>query len=66
MYGASGVSWVAAVTPYYIRVNEKALANHFRSIADAASVPVIVYDIPGNTANPLTDAVYDAGYPTRT
>jgi 4-hydroxy-tetrahydrodipicolinate synthase len=59
-YRTLGVRWVAVVAPYYIRVDEAELITHFATIADTSPLPVIVYDIPGNTANPLSDAVYDA------
>lgn len=55
-----GADAVACVSPYYIRVDETELSAHFRALADASRLPVVVYDIPSNTANPLTDLVYDA------
>ncbi|MDP9510156.1 MULTISPECIES: 4-hydroxy-tetrahydrodipicolinate synthase [Pseudomonas] len=35
--------------PYYIRPSQAALESFFRSVADASSVPLIVYDIPYRT-----------------
>lgn len=35
--------------PYYIRPSQSALESFFHSIADASSVPLIVYDIPYRT-----------------
>ncbi|NBF11688.1 4-hydroxy-tetrahydrodipicolinate synthase [Pseudomonas sp. Fl4BN1] len=35
--------------PYYIRPSQAALESFFHSVADASSVPIIVYDIPYRT-----------------
>lgn len=44
--GATGVLHVA---PYYNRPNQGGLERHFRSVAAATDLPVILYDIPGRT-----------------
>ena len=58
-YGGLGVSFMAVVAPYYISVDAQELIAHFIAVADAAPCPVVAYDIPGCTANPLTDEIYD-------
>lgn len=55
-----GIQFVAVVAPYYIRVDNTELIEHFKTVAKKSPLPVVVYDIPGNTANPLSDEVYDA------
>ncbi|CAM4099889.1 4-hydroxy-tetrahydrodipicolinate synthase [Bordetella pseudohinzii] len=38
-----------APAPYYVRPGQAGLADYFRALADASSVPLIIYDIPYRT-----------------
>jgi 4-hydroxy-tetrahydrodipicolinate synthase len=52
LYKASekaGADGVMIVTPYYNKPTQAGVLTHFRMIADATDLPVILYDIPGRT-----------------
>ena len=46
-----GADAILTVAPFYNKPTQEGLFRHFRSIAEAADLPVVIYNVPGRTAS---------------
>ena len=50
----SGYDAILSVNPYYNKPNQEGLYQHFKAVAEASPLPVILYNIPGRTGVNMT------------
>ena len=54
-----GADAVSLVTPYFAAVSQDELYEHYRAVADAVSIPVVLYNIPKRTGTPIDPATVE-------
>ncbi|MDY0090248.1 MAG: 4-hydroxy-tetrahydrodipicolinate synthase [Flavobacteriaceae bacterium] len=55
----TGFSAILSVSPYYNKPTQEGIYSHFKAIAEAAPIPIIVYNVPGRTSsNMLPETVF--------
>jgi 4-hydroxy-tetrahydrodipicolinate synthase len=50
----TGVDAILSVSPYYNKPSQEGIYQHFKKVADASPLPIILYNVPGRTNSNLT------------
>lgn len=50
---AAGVQALSVITPYFLTYTQEELFRHFAQVAEATTLPIILYNIPARTSNGL-------------
>lgn len=53
---ALGVQAILSAAPYYNKPTQEGLYQHFKAIAEAAAIPVVLYNVPGRTSSNIEPA----------
>ena len=52
----SAFTAILSVSPYYNKPTQEGIYQHFKAVAEASPIPVIVYNVPGRTASNMLPA----------
>tara|TARA_B100000378_G_scaffold72176_1_gene55625 strand:- start:846 stop:1724 length:879 start_codon:yes stop_codon:yes gene_type:complete len=51
-----GFDAILSVSPYYVKPTQEGIYQHFKKVSQAATLPVILYNVPGRTSSNMSPA----------
>ncbi len=55
-YDLTGVSGILSASPHYNKPSQEGIYQHFKAIATATKLPIILYNVPGRTSSNMAPA----------
>ena len=56
-YEELGADGLLVISPYYNKANDEGMYRHFKTVADAVNIPLILYNVPGRTGCNISENV---------
>jgi len=53
-FSVSGFCAILSVSPYYSKPTQEGIYQHYKAIAEASSLPIILYNVPGRTGSSIS------------
>ena len=53
----TGVDAILSVVPYYNKPSQEGIYQHYKAIASATELPIVLYNVPGRTASNISPAI---------
>ena len=54
-----GADVLSVITPWFAKASDEELYEHYRAVAEAVKIPVVLYNIPARTGNSLSPALVE-------
>ena len=54
-----GADALSVITPYFFKLRDEDIYDYYKQIAESVKIPIILYNIPGNTQNNINPKILD-------